>query len=247
MDKLQHCFPHVEFNLVSGGSSLACSPHWYKVVGHRPAGLPNHHDENGPHQALAVHRLPPQVRGSLLYALFLTLSRCQQIDSPTTSLTRCTPSNPSAYPLSSLCRRTSSASWPMFWRRWSYPPFPAPLYIHSHLQTLTFGLYPPFCPPLLLSTQHSLLTSLHLCPTHLSPIEEPPPVSNCITQPQWAALWILHSSSHPCLLYLSSQTHYGDSDYIIRQGATGDTFFIISEGQVRKRDERDYLLIPFSY
>ncbi|CAG05402.1 unnamed protein product, partial [Tetraodon nigroviridis] len=29
------------------------------------------------------------------------------------------------------------------------------------------------------------------------------------------------------------ETHYGDSDYIIRQGATGDTFFIISEGQVK--------------
>ncbi|XP_051541562.1 cGMP-dependent protein kinase 1-like isoform X2 [Myxocyprinus asiaticus] len=29
------------------------------------------------------------------------------------------------------------------------------------------------------------------------------------------------------------ETHYNDGDYIIRQGATGDTFFIISEGQVR--------------
>uniref|UniRef100_A0A673ABT9 cGMP-dependent protein kinase n=1 Tax=Sphaeramia orbicularis TaxID=375764 RepID=A0A673ABT9_9TELE len=29
------------------------------------------------------------------------------------------------------------------------------------------------------------------------------------------------------------ETHYGDGDYIIRQGATGDTFFIISEGQVK--------------
>ncbi|XP_033934115.2 cGMP-dependent protein kinase 1-like isoform X1 [Pseudochaenichthys georgianus] len=29
------------------------------------------------------------------------------------------------------------------------------------------------------------------------------------------------------------ETHYSDSDYIIRQGATGDTFFIISEGQVK--------------
>uniref|UniRef100_A0A671VZB8 cGMP-dependent protein kinase n=1 Tax=Sparus aurata TaxID=8175 RepID=A0A671VZB8_SPAAU len=33
------------------------------------------------------------------------------------------------------------------------------------------------------------------------------------------------------------ETHYSDSDYIIRQGATGDTFFIISEGQVRKSDD----------
>ncbi|XP_056288963.1 cGMP-dependent protein kinase 1-like [Pseudoliparis swirei] len=29
------------------------------------------------------------------------------------------------------------------------------------------------------------------------------------------------------------ETHYSDSDYLIRQGATGDTFFIISEGQVK--------------
>lgn len=35
-----------------------------------------------------------------------------------------------------------------------------------------------------------------------------------------------------------SQTHYSDCDYIIRQGATGDTFFIISEGQVRKKNEK---------
>ncbi|XP_061655270.1 cGMP-dependent protein kinase 1-like isoform X4 [Phyllopteryx taeniolatus] len=28
------------------------------------------------------------------------------------------------------------------------------------------------------------------------------------------------------------ETHYSDGDYIIREGATGDTFFIISEGQV---------------
>lgn len=30
-----------------------------------------------------------------------------------------------------------------------------------------------------------------------------------------------------------SQTHYAEGDYIIRQGATGDTFFIISKGQVK--------------
>ncbi|KAG7270985.1 hypothetical protein CRUP_014584 [Coryphaenoides rupestris] len=29
------------------------------------------------------------------------------------------------------------------------------------------------------------------------------------------------------------ETHYNDGDYIIHQGATGDTFFIISEGQVK--------------
>uniref|UniRef100_A0A665T232 Cyclic nucleotide-binding domain-containing protein n=1 Tax=Echeneis naucrates TaxID=173247 RepID=A0A665T232_ECHNA len=35
------------------------------------------------------------------------------------------------------------------------------------------------------------------------------------------------------------ETHYTDGDYIIRQGATGDTFFIISEGQVRNDDNSD--------
>ncbi|XP_062409980.1 cGMP-dependent protein kinase 1-like [Sardina pilchardus] len=34
------------------------------------------------------------------------------------------------------------------------------------------------------------------------------------------------------------ETHYGDGDYIIRQGATGDTFFIISEGQVKVTQQK---------
>lgn len=29
------------------------------------------------------------------------------------------------------------------------------------------------------------------------------------------------------------ETHYKQGDYIVRQGARGDTFFIISKGQVR--------------
>lgn len=32
---------------------------------------------------------------------------------------------------------------------------------------------------------------------------------------------------------LQSQTFYNHGDYIIRQGARGDTFFIISRGEVR--------------
>uniref|UniRef100_A0A4W5LQB4 Cyclic nucleotide-binding domain-containing protein n=1 Tax=Hucho hucho TaxID=62062 RepID=A0A4W5LQB4_9TELE len=41
------------------------------------------------------------------------------------------------------------------------------------------------------------------------------------------------------LLDLSlSQTHYSEGDYIIRQGATGDTFFIISEGQVKVTQQK---------
>ncbi|KAM3874514.1 cGMP-dependent protein kinase 1-like isoform 2-T2 [Diretmus argenteus] len=34
------------------------------------------------------------------------------------------------------------------------------------------------------------------------------------------------------------ETHYSDADYIIRQGATGDTFFIISEGQVKVTQQK---------
>ena len=47
---------------------------------------------------------------------------------------------------------------------------------------------------------------------------------------------IVSDGSHLASALSPLQTHYGDSDYIIRQGATGDTFFIISEGQVRKKD-----------
>lgn len=51
-------------------------------------------------------------------------------------------------------------------------------------------------------------------------------------------MWrILSDGSHLASALSPLQTHYGDSDYIIRQGATGDTFFIISEGQVRKKDD----------
>uniref|UniRef100_A0A8C7Q7E0 cGMP-dependent protein kinase n=1 Tax=Oncorhynchus mykiss TaxID=8022 RepID=A0A8C7Q7E0_ONCMY len=38
--------------------------------------------------------------------------------------------------------------------------------------------------------------------------------------------------SQVTLLFLSLQTHYGDGEYIVRQGARGDTFFIISKGKV---------------
>lgn len=37
--------------------------------------------------------------------------------------------------------------------------------------------------------------------------------------------------SHPCVC-VCVQTHYEEGEYIIRQGARGDTFFIISKGQV---------------
>ena len=44
-------------------------------------------------------------------------------------------------------------------------------------------------------------------------------------------LWMYTENKHR---YHSSvsQTHYTESDYIIRQGATGDTFYVICEGQV---------------
>lgn len=46
--------------------------------------------------------------------------------------------------------------------------------------------------------------------------------------------WVLQPNAALCL-----QTHYEDGDYIIRQGARGDTFFIISNGKVA--DTSDHL------
>uniref|UniRef100_A0A672IC41 Cyclic nucleotide-binding domain-containing protein n=1 Tax=Salarias fasciatus TaxID=181472 RepID=A0A672IC41_SALFA len=40
------------------------------------------------------------------------------------------------------------------------------------------------------------------------------------------------------------ETHYCDGDYIIRQGASGDTFFIISDGQVRHWTQVQTGLVP---
>lgn len=40
---------------------------------------------------------------------------------------------------------------------------------------------------------------------------------------------------------LSWQTHYEDGEYIIRQGARGDTFFIISKGKVSIRHNHQFL------
>ncbi|XP_028269675.1 cGMP-dependent protein kinase 1 [Parambassis ranga] len=37
---------------------------------------------------------------------------------------------------------------------------------------------------------------------------------------------------------LMEETHYTDSDYIIRQGAAGDTFYIISKGQVKVTEKK---------
>lgn len=48
------------------------------------------------------------------------------------------------------------------------------------------------------------------------------------------ASWVLYPNAALCL-----QTHYEDGDYIIRQGARGDTFFIISNGKVA--DTSDHL------
>uniref|UniRef100_A0A3Q4I6Q9 cGMP-dependent protein kinase n=1 Tax=Neolamprologus brichardi TaxID=32507 RepID=A0A3Q4I6Q9_NEOBR len=52
-------------------------------------------------------------------------------------------------------------------------------------------------------------------------------------------LWVVDRKSYQTILMqsglkrLSHSTHYADGDYIIRQGATGDTFYIISKGQVK--------------
>lgn len=63
----------------------------------------------------------------------------------------------------------------------------------------------------------------------------------CINSIVWA--WMESHLIFLCLslkvvLLLSAvlfvlQTHYSDGDFIIRQGATGDTFYIISKGQVK--------------
>lgn len=39
------------------------------------------------------------------------------------------------------------------------------------------------------------------------------------------------------------QTHYEDEEYIIRQGARGDTFFIISKGKVVFKGRTNLLLL----
>jgi hypothetical protein len=38
------------------------------------------------------------------------------------------------------------------------------------------------------------------------------------------------------------ETHYREGEYIIRQGAMGDTFFIISKGRVSSEDLFDYFV-----
>lgn len=43
--------------------------------------------------------------------------------------------------------------------------------------------------------------------------------------------WVTHPSHLSSPLWF--QTHYEDGEYIVRQGATGDTFFIVSKGMVR--------------
>ncbi|XP_039477055.1 cGMP-dependent protein kinase 1 isoform X1 [Oreochromis aureus] len=45
-------------------------------------------------------------------------------------------------------------------------------------------------------------------------------------------LKLFNCEAHWCI-QLMDETHYADGDYIIRQGATGDTFYIISKGQVK--------------
>uniref|UniRef100_A0A673AYT6 Cyclic nucleotide-binding domain-containing protein n=1 Tax=Sphaeramia orbicularis TaxID=375764 RepID=A0A673AYT6_9TELE len=37
---------------------------------------------------------------------------------------------------------------------------------------------------------------------------------------------------------LTEETHYTEGDYVIRQGATGDTFYIISKGQVKVTEKK---------
>uniref|UniRef100_A0A3P9C3V2 cGMP-dependent protein kinase n=1 Tax=Maylandia zebra TaxID=106582 RepID=A0A3P9C3V2_9CICH len=52
-------------------------------------------------------------------------------------------------------------------------------------------------------------------------------------------LWVVDRKSYQTIIMqsglkrLSHSTHYADGEYVIRQGATGDTFYIISKGQVK--------------
>ena len=45
----------------------------------------------------------------------------------------------------------------------------------------------------------------------------------------------LMTFSHNCRLLLQFQTYYDDGDYIVRQGAVGDTMYIIQKGKVNHR------------
>lgn len=56
-------------------------------------------------------------------------------------------------------------------------------------------------------------------------------------------LCLSDSVLEPCCEFVSVQTHYEDEEYIIRQGARGDTFFIISKGKVAFNNRTKLLLI----
>lgn len=48
-------------------------------------------------------------------------------------------------------------------------------------------------------------------------------------------LWIILYFLFLQVLYFDLQAHYNNGEYIIRQGARGDTFYIIAKGKVRSR------------
>lgn len=152
-------FAHVELNVVLATPPLASSPHRHQAVGHRPAGLPDHHDENGPHQALAVHRLPPQVLGSpLLHPLSLAANRMTHLPlplcpPPPSSQTLSNPLQRSLFPVAAGGRPQQAG------RRSGGGDV-------SRRPSLSLASSSPLPP-------HPSLTSLHLCPTHLSAAAQP--------------------------------------------------------------------------
>ena len=46
-------------------------------------------------------------------------------------------------------------------------------------------------------------------------------------------------------IFLHPQSHFGRGAYIVRQGAAGDTFYIISEGKVKVTQKKEGM--PFEY
>lgn len=66
--------------------------------------------------------------------------------------------------------------------------------------------------------------------------------SKLIKLPPTHSVPIFKSLPEDTLIKISDvleETHYQQGDYIVRQGARGDTFFIISKGQVRVTIRQD--------
>lgn len=187
----------------SGVSVSVFSPDWHQALGDWPSGFPDHHDEDRSHQALAVHRLPPQVQliRIIRFTQHFTVFKLSPHENDShLSLWTLLP----AFPLSSRYLRTFSVNWLMFWRRWWFPNTRSQTYCTVSVSAICSSVWQTHM------VRNAVFSNLRYC-VHMIQ---------------------MFPSALP-------QTHYSDGDYIIRQGATGDTFFIISEGQVRKNDDEE--------